>query len=66
MICILRANFVAKNTMNIIPKGTIMETVMISDQGIQLTDVMGKDRELDLKLETFTNEDLVEILEGGV
>lgn len=43
-----------------------METVMISDQGIQLTDVMGKDRELDLKLETFTNEDLVEILEGGV
>ena len=66
MICILRANFVAKNTMNIIPKGTIMKTVMISDQGIQLTDVMGKGRELDLELETFTNEDLVEILEGGV
>lgn len=64
MICILKANFVAKNTMNIISQGTVMETVAISDHEIQLTDVMGKGWKLDLAPEVFG--DLVEILEGGI
>lgn len=43
-----------------------METVEISDQNIQLIDMRNTDKILNLTPEEFTNEDLVEILEGGV
>lgn len=64
MICILKRSI--WDNSNIFHKGTVMETVSISDQEIRLTDVMNKGRELDLKLEVFTDEELIEILEGGV
>lgn len=66
MICILRASIVSGNRLKLISKGTVMETVVISDHKIQLIDVMNKDQTLNLALEEFTNEDIVEILEGGV
>lgn len=66
MICILRASIVSRNRLKLISKGTVMETVMISDQKIQLIDVMNKDQTLDLAPEEFMNEDIVEILEGGI
>ena len=40
--------------------------MVISDHKIQLTDVMTKDQTLDLAPEEFMNEDIVEILEGGI
>lgn len=66
MICILKASIVTRDRLKIISKGTIMETVTISDQKIQLIDVMDKGWKLDLAPEEFMNEDIVEILEGGV
>lgn len=66
MICILKASIVTRDRLKIISKGTIMETVTISDQKIQLIDVMDKGWKLDLAPEEFMNEDVVEILEGGV
>lgn len=66
MICMLKASIVARDRLKLISKGTIMETVMISDQKIQLIDIMDKDQKLDLAPEEFMNEDIVEILEGGV
>ena len=66
MICILRASIASRNRLKLISKGTIMETVMISDQKIQLIDVMNRDQTLDLAPEEFMNEDIVEILEGGI
>ena len=66
MICMLKASIVSGNRLELISKGTIMETVEISDQKIQLIDVMDKDQKLDLAPEEFMNEDIVEILEGGI
>ena len=43
-----------------------METVEISDQNIQLTNIGNTDKRLSLTPEDFMNEDLVEILEEGV
>ena len=64
MVCILKRSIWSGS--NIFYKGTVMETVEISDQNIKLTDVMNKGWKLDLALEVFMDEDLVEILEGGV
>lgn len=64
MICILKRSIWSGLT--IFYKGTVMETVKISDQNIQLTDVMDKGWQLDLAPEAFMDDDLVEILEGGV
>lgn len=66
MICMLRTSIVARDRLKLISKGTIMETVMISDHKIQLIDIMDKDQKLDLAPEEFMNEDIVEILEGGI
>jgi hypothetical protein len=62
----LKASIVSGNRLELISKGTIMETVIISDQKIQLINVMDKDQKLDLAPEEFMNEDVVEILEGGI
>lgn len=64
MICILKRSIWSGS--NVFYKGTVMETVSISDQNIQLTDVMDKGWKLDLAPEEFMNEDIVELLEGGV
>lgn len=66
MIRILKASIVSRDRLELISKGTVMETVTISDHKIQLTDVMDKGWKLDLAPEEFMNEDIVEILEGGV
>lgn len=66
MICMLRASIVARDRLKLISKGTIMETVTISDQKIQLIDIMGRSQKLDLAPEDFMNENIIEILEGGV
>lgn len=66
MICMLRTSIVARDRLKLISKGTIMETVMISDHKIQLIDIMDKSQKLDLAPEEFMNEDIVEILEGGI
>lgn len=64
MICILKRSI--WSNLNVFYKGTVMETVKISDQNIQLTNVMDRGWKLDLTPEDFMNEDFVEILEGGV
>lgn len=66
MICMLRTSIVARDRLNMISRGTVMETVTISDQKIQLIDIMDKNRKLDLAPEEFMSEDIIEILEGGV
>lgn len=66
MICMLRTSIVARDRLKLISKGTIMETVMISDHKIQLIDIMDKSQKLDLAPEEFMNEDVVEILEEGI
>lgn len=66
MICILKRSIIDWNGLNIFYKGTIMETVEISDQNIHLTDMRNTDKILNLTLEEFTSEDLIEVLEGGV
>ena len=66
MICILKASIVTRNRLNMISRGTVMETVTISDHKIQLTDVIDRSQKLDLAPEEFMNEDIVEILEGGI
>lgn len=66
MICILKRNIIDWNGLNIFYKGTIMETVSISDQNIHLTDMRNTDKILNLTPEKFMDEDLLEILEGGV
>ena len=66
MICILKASIVARDRLKLISKGTIMETVTVSDHKIQLTDVIDRSQKLDLAPEEFMNEDIVEILEGGI
>ena len=64
MICILKRSIWDHS--NIFYRGTIMETVEISDQNIQLTNIGNTDKRLSLTPEDFMNEDLVEILEEGV
>ena len=66
MICRLKCSIVDWEDLNIFYKGTIMETVEISDQNIHLTDTRNADKILNLTLEEFTSEDLIEVLEGGV
>ena len=66
MICMLKTSIVARDRLKLISKGTIMETVTISDQKIQLIDIMDRSQKLDLAPEEFMNEDVVEILEGGI
>ena len=66
MICILKRSIIDWNGLNVFYKGTIMETVEISDQNIHLTDTRNADKILNLTLEEFTSEDLIEVLEGGV
>jgi len=66
MICILRTSIVARDRLKLISKGTIMETVTISNHKIQLIDIMDRSQKLDLAPEEFMNEDVVEILEGGI
>lgn len=66
MICILKRSIIDWNGLNVFYKGTIMETVEISDQSIHLTDMKNTDKILNLTLEEFTSEDLIEVLEGGV
>lgn len=59
MICILKHSI--WSGLNIFYKGTVMETVEISDQRIRLTDIRNTDKKLSLTPEEFTKEDLVEI-----
>lgn len=66
MICVLKRSIIDWNGLNVFYRGTIMETVEISDQNIHLTDIRNADKKLNLTLEEFTDEELVEILEGGV
>lgn len=64
MICILKRSIWDHS--NIFYRGTIMETVSISDQNIDLRNIRNTDKRLSLTPEEFMNEDLVEILEEGV
>lgn len=66
MICVLKRSIIDWNGLNVFYRGTIMETAEISDQNIHLTDIRNADKKLNLTLEEFTSEDLIEILEGGV
>ena len=66
MICMFKTSIVARDRLKLISKGTIMETVTISDHKIQLIDIMDRSQKLDLAPEEFMNEDVVEILEGGI
>lgn len=66
MLCLLKHNAVDRKTLNKIPKGTVLETVNISDTVICLVDVRDKSRKLDLVPEEFMDSIYVEILEGGV
>ena len=66
MICVLKRSIIDWNGLNVFYRGTIMETVEISDQNIHLTDTRNADKILNLTLEEFTSEDLIEVLEGGV
>lgn len=66
MICVLKRSIIDWNGLNVFYRGTIMKTVEISDQNIHLTDIRNTDKILNLTLEEFTDEELVEILEGGV
>lgn len=66
MICKLRRSIIDWNGPTVFYRGTLMEAVEISDQNIRLTDIRNTDKKLNLTLEEFTNENLVEILEGGV
>lgn len=66
MLCLLKHNAVDRKTLNKIPKGTVLETVSISDTVVNLVDVIDKDQKLDLAPEEFTDSTYVEILNGGV
>lgn len=66
MICILKRSITDWNGLNVFYKGTIMETVSISDQNICLTDMRNTNKKLNLTPEEFMDEKIVEILEGGV
>lgn len=66
MICILKRSIIDWHSLNIFYKGTIMETVSISDQNIHLTDMRNANKILNLTPEEFMDEKIVEILEGGV
>ena len=66
MICILKRSIIDWDGLNVFNKGIIMETVKISDQNIQLTEIRNTDKILNLTPEEFMAEDLIEILEGGV
>lgn len=66
MLCLLKHNAVDRKTLNKIPKGTVLETVSVSDTVICLVDARDKSRKLDLAPEEFMDSMYVEILEGGV
>lgn len=66
MMCMLKRSIIDWNGLNVFHKGTIMETAAISDKNIHLTDIRNTDKKLNLTMEEFMNEDLVEILEGGI
>lgn len=66
MLCLLKHNAVDRKTLNKIPKGTVLETVSVSDTVICLVDVRDKSRKLDLAPEEFMDSIYVETLEGGV
>lgn len=66
MICILKRSIIDWNNLNVFYEGTVMETVSISDQNIYLTDIGNTDKKLSLTPEEFMNEDIIELLEGGV
>ena len=66
MLCLLKHNAVDRKRLNKIPKGTILETISISDTVVRLVDVINKDRKLDLAPEEFMDSIYVEILEGGL
>ena len=66
MICILKRGIIDWGNLNVFHEGVIMETVSISDQNIQLIDIRNTNKILNLTPEKFMDEDLLEILEGGV
>ena len=66
VICRLKHGMVDWNNLNVFYKGTIMETVEISDQNVHLTNIRNTNKKLSLTPEEFMDEDLIEILEGGV
>ena len=66
VICKLKRSIIDWNGTNVFYRGTLMETVEISDQNIRLTDIRNTGKKLSLTPEEFMNENLVEILEGGV
>ena len=66
VICRLKCSIVDWKGLNVFHRGTILETVEISDQNIHLTDTRNTDKKLNLTPEEFMNEDLIEILEGGI
>lgn len=64
MICILKRSIWDHS--NIFHRGTVMETVSISDQNIDLRNIRNTDKRLSLTPEEFMNEDIIELLEEGV
>ena len=66
IICMLKRSIIDWNGLNVFYRGTIMKVAEISDQNICLTDIRNTDKKLNLVQEEFMDENLIEILEGGV
>lgn len=64
--CMLKRSIVDWHNLNIFYRGTIMKAVSISKQNIYLIDAGNTNKKLNLVQEDFMNENIIEILEGGV
>lgn len=71
MLCKLNCNHIKPiindgdfSVVSIIPKGTLFETISISDSFIKLKDIMCPDNTLKIATEEFT--DILDILEEGL
>ena len=66
MTCMLKRSIVDWHNLNVFYRGTIMKAVSISNQNIYLIDTGNTNKKLNLVQEDFMNENIIEILEGGV
>lgn len=64
--CMLKRSIVDWHNLNVFYRGTIMKAVSISKQNIYLIDAGNTNKKLNLVQEDFMNENIIEILEGGV
>jgi hypothetical protein len=62
----LKRSIVDWHNLNVFYRGTIMKAVSISNQNIYLIDAGNTNKKLNLVQEDFMNENIIEILEGGV